>query len=109
MFPKWNWPDARGWIGIGIFITSWMLIWMMKDQSLREDEFFKTITTVIISNGLMAVVAWAYSATKGGGELAERNATIVERNVAPNSEPQEVVVTNAADEPVPTTSKGKTK
>lgn len=73
-------PDARGWIGIGVFALSIMLLWMMKDRQLREDEFFQTIATVIISNGLMAVIAWAYAATKGGGELADKNASIVHEN-----------------------------
>ena len=75
----WNWPDARGWIGAAVFAISVMLLWMMKDRSLREDEFFQTIVTVIISNGFLAVVAWAYAATKTGGEIANRNAAIVER------------------------------
>lgn len=78
-----GWPDARGWIGLGVFGIAIMLLWMLRDKSMREDEFFQTIATVIISNGLMAVVAWAYAATKGGGELAERNAAIAERASAP--------------------------
>ncbi len=77
----WKFPDARGWIGIGVFAISTMLIWMMHNsRELREDEFFQTIATVVIANGLMAVIAWAYSATKQGGELAEKNANIVHEN-----------------------------
>lgn len=79
---RWNWPDARGWIGTGVFCLSVMLLWMMRDPNLRNDEFFQTIVTVIISNGLMAVVAWAYAATKTGGEISERNAGIAERTAA---------------------------
>lgn len=112
-----KWPDARGWIGIGVFTISIMLLWMMKsDRQLREDEFFQTIATVIISNGLIAVVAWAYAATKGGGELADKNAAIVAESatasvttatklaetVVPATGPQEVKVVNAPEEPVPT-------
>lgn len=89
MMPKWDWPDARGWIGIGIFAISVMLLWMLRDRSLREDEFFQTIATVIISNGLMAVVAWAYSATKGGGELASKNAALVEKAMPESSKKEE--------------------
>lgn len=102
------WPDARGWIGLGIFAISTMLLWMMRDPDLRSDQFFQTIATVIISNGLMAVVAWAYAATKGGGELAEKNASIVETaaTVAPlvgkNETPQDVRVINKPKDPVPT-------
>lgn len=73
----WKFPDARGWIGIGVFALSVMLLWMMRDDNLRSDEFFQTIATVIIANGLMAVISWAYAATKGGGELADKNAAIV--------------------------------
>jgi hypothetical protein len=104
---NWKWPDARGWIGIGVFALSVMLLWMMKDRQLREDEFFQTIATVIIANGLMAVISWAYAATKGGGELAEKNAAIVHENAtaastlaaAVSSEPQEVKVVNPPEDP----------
>ncbi len=108
--PNWKWPDARGWIGIGVFALSVMLLWMMRDARLREDEFFQTIATVIIANGLMAVISWAYAATKGGGELADKNAAIVAESAsagvalaaaaAPDpSKPQEVLVTNPPENP----------
>lgn len=106
---NWKWPDARGWIGIGVFALSVMLLWMMKDRQLREDEFFQTIATVIIANGLMAVISWAYAATKGGGELAEKNAAIVHENatagvdaakkLADKDEPTEVKVVNPPSDP----------
>lgn len=112
-----RWPDARGWIGVGVFGISVMLLWMMKvDPQLREDQFFQTIATVIISNGLIAVVAWAYAATKGGGELADKNAAIVAESatasvttatklaetVVPTIGPQEVKVVNPPADPVHT-------
>jgi hypothetical protein len=133
--PPWKWPDARGWIGVGVFAISVMLLRMMLIKELREDEFFQTIATVIISNGLMAVVAWAYAATKGGGELAEKNAAIVHENASagvaaattlaavtanalPDSDkkpdpdkPQKVIVENTEDHPAivsDTTSPSKT-
>lgn len=103
-----NWPDARGWIGFGIFAISIMLLWMMKDRSLREDEFFQTIATVIISNGLMAVVAWAYAATKGGGEQADKMASIaqtateaVAASTPASDTPQAVVIEQPPEKPVP--------
>lgn len=103
--PKWNWPDARGWIGVGVFAISIMLLWMMKaDRQLREDEFFQTIATVVISNGLMAVVAWAYAATKGGGELADKNAALVQKSVDKSNT---VTIDNAEDDPVPVKEKKK--
>lgn len=48
---------------------------------LRADEFFKTISALIVGAFIKDVVGWAYQATKGGGELAERNAAIVQRKV----------------------------
>lgn len=96
------WPDARGWIGIGVFSITVMLILLMRDQSMREDEFFQTIATVIISNGFMAVVSWAYAATKGGGELADKNAEIVKEAAAPTGTPKPVVIEQPTDKPVPT-------
>lgn len=99
-----HWPDARGWIGTGIFALTIMLLWMMKDDELRGDEFFQTIATVIISNGLMAVVAWAYSTTKNSGEIAAKNADVV-REVAATAPKkategvQEVEVVNTPERP----------
>lgn len=97
------WPDARGWIGIGVFSITVLLILLMRDQSMREAEFFQTIATVIISNGFMAVVSWAYAATKGGGELADKNAEIVKEAVAAPTTPQPVVIEQPLEKPVPTT------
>ncbi len=115
--PAWKWPDARGWIGIGVFALSVMLLRMMLDRELRNDEFFQTIATVVIANGLMAVIAWAYSATKQGGELADKNAVIVHESATASTAatvtlaaataaalptpgaPQEVKVVNPPDDP----------
>ena len=98
--PWWA-PDARGWIGIGVFALSVMLLTMMYNSaSFRNDEFVQTIATLVIGTAFVGgVVAWAYAATKGGGELADRNATIVERRT---TEPQPVIVTNPPEQPVPT-------
>ncbi len=110
MFGKWTWPDARGWIGIGVFALTVMLLRMMKDPELRGDEFFQTIATVVVANGLMAVISWAYAATKGGGELADKNAAIVAESATAgvalaaalpvvSAEPQEVKVVNTPEAP----------
>jgi multisubunit Na+/H+ antiporter MnhB subunit len=81
--PWWA-PDARGWIGIGVFALSVMLLSMMyRSSSFRNDEFVQTIATLVIGTAFVGgVVAWAYAATKGGGELADRNATIVEKQAS---------------------------
>jgi hypothetical protein len=83
-----GWPDARGWIGLGSFLlTVLVLVMLATVPALRSDEFFKTIATLIIGTGFVnGVVNWAYGATKGGGELADNNAAIV-RKQAENSPP----------------------
>lgn len=75
-----GWPsDGRGWIGFSVFVLTVMVLWMVAERKdLREDEFFKVIATAIVLTGFVqGVVGWAYSATKGGGELADANAKIV--------------------------------
>lgn len=100
------WPNARDWIGIGTFIMAVMILWMMKeDKSLREDEFFKVIATLIIGTGFInGIVGWAYGSTKTSGDIAESNARIVE-SVSPTNEPIEAVVTNTKPIPVKETKK----
>lgn len=83
--PKWVWPDARGWIGLGAFVLTLVVLLMLAYvPGLRNDEFFQTIATVIVANNWISVVSWAYAATKGGGELAERNASIIEKAIPNN-------------------------
>lgn len=78
--------DARGWIGLGVYLlTVGVLAMMVLFPSLRGDEFFKTIATLIVGAYIKDVVSWAYNSTKGGGELAERNAKLVEDQARINS------------------------
>lgn len=83
-----RWPDARGWIGIGAFFLTVMVLWMLAAfPELRQDEFFKTIATAIIVTGFISgPLSWAYSATKSGGELADQNAQIVRERATKDSE-----------------------
>jgi hypothetical protein len=69
-------PDSRDWIGIGTFsLTVFILALIWKVPDLRNSEFFKSIAVLIIGTGWVnGAVAWAYSATKTGGELANRAA-----------------------------------
>lgn len=83
--------DARGWVGIGVYAMSVMILWMMAAfPELRQDEFFKTIATLILGTAFVnGVVSWAYSATKAGGEMADRNQRLVEdqaRQAGPSGE-----------------------
>lgn len=103
-----RWPDGRGWAGIGIYLlTLLILIMLWRDRSLRSDEFFQAIAVLVIGTGFVnGVVAWAFSATQGGGELAKRNADVVETMASGAAEkidqPQEVKVINEPKDPVPT-------
>lgn len=85
---KFNPPNARDWVGLGCFGLTVMLLWMMKtDTTLLKDDFFKTISTLIIGTGFInSVVGWAYGSTKQGGELAERNSIVVEKTATGNNE-----------------------
>lgn len=71
--------DARGWIGLGCYMLVLILLLMIwADRTLLKDDFFKVIATAIILTGWNnGPVGWAYQATKGGGELADKNADIV--------------------------------
>lgn len=86
-------PDARGWIGIGVYVLTLVILALLAwEPALRGDEFFKTIATLIVGAFIKDVVGWAYSATKGGGELAEKNAAIVERHaITPAGTPTDPV------------------
>jgi hypothetical protein len=102
----WYMPDARGWIGIGVFaLTSQVLFMLWMVPPLRTDDFFKTIATLIVGTGFInGVVSWAYSATKGGGEQAESSARIAEKvaGLPPvTPEPMPVTIVNPSDQPVP--------
>lgn len=94
-----RWPDARGWIGIGVYSLSVMVLWMYAFfPDLRQDDHFKALMTLIVGTGFInAVVSWAYAATKGGGELAERNASLVERQAStPTGMPTDPISTKDA-------------
>ena len=101
-----KWPNARDWIGLGTFGMSVMVLWMMAEYPvLREDEFFQTIATAIIMTGFLGgPVSWAYAATKGGTELADRQSEILHEQ---SKSPQKDVVENPYDQPVPEEEKKK--
>jgi len=73
--------DARGWVGLACFVLTLLVLLMMwADRTLLRDDFFKTIATAIILTGWNnGPVGWVFQATKGGSDLADRNASIVEQ------------------------------
>jgi hypothetical protein len=76
-----GWPDARGWVMIASFtlvLIILLMIWTVPD--LRDDEFFKNLAILIVGTAwINGAVSWAFAATKQGGELADRNASLVEQ------------------------------
>lgn len=78
--------DGRGWVGVACFALTLIILWMIwADRALLHDDFFKVIATAIILTGWNnGPVGWAYQATKSGGELAERNAGLVEEAARAN-------------------------
>lgn len=81
--PTWKWPDARGWVSIAsLFLVLLILVMIWTDKDLLKDDFFKTLATLIVGTGwINGPVGWAFQATKSGGELAERNANLVQKQV----------------------------
>ncbi len=79
-----GWPDSRGWIAIASFVlTVMVLIMLVAFPELRKDEFFKNIAVLIVGTGwINGALSWAFSATKSGGELADKNADIVAKKMA---------------------------
>ena len=76
-----GWPDARGWIGLGSYLLVVLVIVLIwADRTLLDNDFFKVIATAIVLTGWNGgPLSWAYAATKNGGELADRNASLVEQ------------------------------
>lgn len=82
--------DERGWIGLGAYFLVLVVFALMAwKPELRQDEFFKTVATLIVGAFIKDVVGWAFQATKGGTDLADRNAEIVKQQ-ASNSAPTTV-------------------
>ena len=73
--------DARGWIGLGCYsLTIILLVMIWVDRTLLRDDFFKVIATAIILTGWNnGPVGWAYQSTKTGSEAAESSARIAEQ------------------------------
>jgi hypothetical protein len=76
-----GWPDARGWIGIGSYLLVVLIVVLIwQDRTLLNNDFFKVIATAIILTGWNGgPLSWAFAATKSGGELADRNADILQQ------------------------------
>ncbi len=73
-------PDARGWIGLGCYsLTILVLAMILFDRKLLDSDAFLILATAIVITGwVQGPVGWAYQATKGGGEQAESTARIAE-------------------------------
>lgn len=71
--------DARGWIGLGCFVLVLIVLAMIAvDKTLLDNNAFLVLATAIVITGWAnGPVGWAYQATKGGGELADKNADLI--------------------------------
>lgn len=71
--------DARGWTSIASFVLTLVVLAMMVAwPSLRQDEFFKTIATLLVGTGwISGPVAWSFATTKNSGDLASKNADLI--------------------------------
>lgn len=76
-----KWPDARGWISLGCFILTVMILLMIRgDKKLLDNQAFLVIASMIIASSWNGgPVGWAFQATKSGGEAAESTARIAEQ------------------------------
>lgn len=94
--------DPRSVIGVGSFILVLVVLGLIKfDKALLDSDAFLILATALIVTGWVnGPVSWAYSATKSGGELAERNAQLVENQA---TTPRKVEVDQPSDKPIPTT------
>lgn len=79
MIDRFRHIDARGWVSIASFVLTIIVLAMMVAwPSLRQDEFFKTIATLLIGTGwISGPVAWSFGTTKNSGELAKRNSDLI--------------------------------
>lgn len=105
--PSWQWPDARGYIALGSWLLVVFIFLLIKEERelLESDAFLILATAVVITGWCQGPVTWAFGSNKTSGELAERNAGIVERQAefsnAPGDSPQPVEVVNNEDQAVP--------
>ena len=97
--------DARGWIGLGCFVLVLVILAMIAfDRTLLESDAFLILATAIVITGwVQGPVGWAYQATKSGGELADRNATLVEQQA---STPRLGEVMNTEKNAIPVNDRG---
>lgn len=105
--------DGRGWIGLASFgLTAFIISLLAGDPDLRKDDFFQSIAILLIGTSWVnGVVSWAYAATQNGGDLATRNADVVQKITEKTTAGiqggvQEVEVVNPPSSPVPTEDTG---
>ena len=76
-----GWPDVRGWIMIALFMLTTQIVWMIYFRpNLAEIDLFKTIAQVLVVQALVGLaLAFYFTATKTGSELAKQQGDITER------------------------------
>lgn len=70
---KFETPDTRGWIVIGLFaLTGIVLGSVICNPSLTDNQGFMLIAQAIVISGLIAVVNYFFGASKGATEANAR-------------------------------------
>ncbi len=68
-----GWPDGRGLVGVATFTLTCAVLYVYHtDQTLRDDDFFKTVATAIVITGFVnAIVGWAFGDTARSAKSTE--------------------------------------
>jgi hypothetical protein len=92
--------DARGWIGLGCWTLTVLILGMILfERSLLDSDAFLILATAIVITGwVQGPVSWAYAATKQGGELAEQNSVMLQQQQPSHADTVEVTGENVSVE-----------
>lgn len=70
--PFW-WPDQRGWIVLGLFILTAMILRVTAPVAGGEpSEFFKAIAQAVVLTGFLAAIGFFFQASKGASDANAR-------------------------------------
>lgn len=96
-----GWPDTRGWIVLGLFGQCTYIIWLIaRYPKLAEMDLFKLIAQGLIIQALIGLaLAFFFTATQTGSELAKRNSKIAEAAMQNMTDQRDEAVDELAGHP----------
>lgn len=100
-----GWPDVRGWATLAMFLLVFYVVSLIAFvPRVSDSELFKTIATLLLGSGAFGlVVAFLWGGSKATTSAIE---TVNEMAKSPQGvtspDPQQVIVANNVDEPIPT-------